>query len=40
MQVEGLEGAVEGKDAELMTLRKTLEHKAAQVWLVHPSLPL
>lgn len=34
MQVEGLEAAVEDKNAELMTLRKTLEHKAAQVWLL------
>lgn len=31
LQVEGLEAAVESKDAELMALRKTLEHKEGQV---------
>lgn len=31
-QVEGLEAAVDSKDAELMALRKTLEHKEAQVY--------
>ena len=31
LQVEGLEAAVDSKDAELITLRKTLEHKEAQV---------
>lgn len=31
LQVEGLEAAVESKDAELMALRKTVEHKEAQV---------
>ncbi|KAL3136227.1 hypothetical protein ABBQ32_007239 [Trebouxia sp. C0010 RCD-2024] len=30
-QVEGLEAAVESKDAELMALRKTVEHKEAQL---------
>lgn len=29
--MEGLEAAVDSKDAELITLRKTLEHKEAQV---------
>ena len=31
LQVEGLEAAVDSRDAELITLRKTLEHKEAQV---------
>ncbi len=31
VQVEGLEAAVDSKDAELITLRKTLQHKEAQV---------
>ena len=31
LQVEDLEAAVDSKDAELITLRKTLEHKEAQV---------
>lgn len=31
LQVQGLEAAVDSKDAELITLRKTLEHKEAQV---------
>ncbi|KAA6420754.1 MAG: hypothetical protein FRX49_09331 [Trebouxia sp. A1-2] len=30
-QVEGLQAAVDSKDAELVTLRKTLQHKEAQV---------
>ncbi|DBB03226.1 TPA: hypothetical protein ACH3X1_013287 [Trebouxia sp. C0004] len=30
-QVEGLQAAVDSKDAELITLRKTLQHKEAQV---------
>ena len=30
-QVEGLQAAVEAKGAELISLRKTLEHKEAQV---------
>lgn len=30
-QVEGLQVAVDSKDAELITLRKTLQHKEAQV---------
>lgn len=31
VQVEGLQAAVDSKDAELVTLRKTLQHKEAQV---------
>ncbi len=31
VQVEGLQAAVDSKDAELITLRKTLQHKEAQV---------
>ena len=31
LQVEGLEAAVDSRDAELITLRKTLEHKEGQV---------
>ena len=31
VQVEGLQVAVDSKDAELITLRKTLQHKEAQV---------
>ncbi len=31
VQVEGQQAAVDRKDAELITLRKTLQHKEAQV---------
>ncbi len=31
VQVQGLQAAVDSKDAELITLRKTLQNKEAQV---------